>query len=239
MKKKLSFVLALVIFCSTFAFSGCSLIEKLTKKENYVEITFIWSVDNSIVYEVKETFISRTSRIDIEVPGRIMGTYTIIVKEVYGDTELEPRTRTCEPKLDSTFAFPISHVYDDNNPIKEHTYVRIKFVEYRVTPTIILDPNGAIEYTESERYVYKYDGQSHLPSVLHCVHEGQILSVSEYRRYLYNTKTDSSMRFDELVDVGTYILRYTVVSSAYLDAKYQNENYCAPTHLFVTVEIIE
>ena len=238
MKKKLSFVLALVIFCSMFAFSGCSLIEKLTKKENYVEITFIWSVDKSIVYEVKETFISRTSRIDIEVPGRIMGTYTVIVKEVYGDTELEPRTRTCEPKLDSTFAFPISHVYDDNNPIKEHTYVYIKFVEYRVTPTIVLDPNGAIEYTENERYVYKYDGRSHLPSALYCIHNNEKIYFRECEIYVYDETRKSYKRSCELIDKGIHKVLYCVLSATYIDEKYRDNTLYAPVSLYFIIEII-
>lgn len=233
MKKKVFATFLLIIFClvSVFTFPGCSLIKKLTEKKSYVYLTFVWSEDNSVVYELTRE-LGRAWNINIEVPGRTTGYYKVKIRELHGDFEYN-NTKTCTPTIGEKST--INLIYSmEGHPYYYNVRVNVHFIEYRITPTIVLDPNGAIEYTENERYVYKYDGEYHHPTLAYCAYDDKKLGASEYELYISHNFTSAR----RLKEVGVYRVGLLVKNEQYTNLTIAR-HFFTDTRVFFTIEIIE
>ena len=230
MKKfKKAICLLLVLFTLLTSNLGC--VQTPRKKTVAAKFTIYFSEDSSVEYYAYSTDMNYGK---VSVPQRSTGYYYAKyevyyqkTKEVIGAEDLWYHHVSAKEVKETT----ISDFFGVDGRMRDFGVV-ITVEDTRVTPTLVIDPAGAIEYAENERYVYKYTGENCLPEVLYCMHDGEILHITESRKYLNNNK-----RIYSLVEVGVYQLRYCVVASAYVDEKYQQ--ICAPINVYITVEIIE
>ena len=226
----------MVIFCSTFAFSGCKLFSK--KQDRAIaKFTVYYSDDSSEKYEGYSTDLDFSR---VSVPYHPEGRYSFEYEVYYIDS------KKVIQRGEILWTVKASDIKE--HQVTKHVGVEGKLQLFgiilvvedtRITPTIVLDPNGAIEYTQNERYVYKYDRQSHLTSVIYtnlpkamyCTYGDKIIYFESFSIWL-NGRTILS-----LTEIGVYEIRYTVLASKYIDEK--DKLYCTPTNLYITVEIIE
>ena len=235
-KSKILLIMALIVVTLTSIFSGCDFINNNHSQSSVDELSqlkakviFTWSEDESVKYELYPTINSMPKK---NIPGKPSGYYKASYEIYKNDEIIASAPIFHEFSVAPGEEYLVSVPYRDSNNTRWSFYITVIIDEYRVTPTLVIDPASAIEYTENERYVYKYTGENCLPEVLYCMHDGEILHITESRKYLNNDE-----RIYSLIEVGVYELRYCVVASAYVDEKYQQ--ICAPINVYITVEIIE
>ena len=233
--KKLFTSLTFITFCLmlSFTFSGCRLFTP-REPERRVELTFIWLEDGSIVHEETIIYGKNADVIDLEVPGRAYGDYEIVVKEFRDNDQIVYKRIVCTPKIGSKKEIDFANVTKGGGI----TFALVKFVEYRNFPTLVLDPNFAIDYVENERYVYKYNALSdctYIPIPLYCKYEDKIIYIAKYT--VIGKREGGTGPISSLEKIGTYEITIYVYPENYFNE--QDRIYYAGAQVTLTIEIIE
>ena len=182
--------------------SGCEFLEIFNKYS--AQITVIWEEDESVVFD-EIIKIAKDKENSVQIPCRPKGFYKLIVNEI----------KNGEVQRENTFRYP-AHVSFETSAKVIDQEITIKFVDERKTPTLVLDPNGAIEYKDNVTYVYKYDEELHFVKPLYCEYEGEKIYFTKYE---IEGLSELSEYYGGVVAVGFYIVTIIVDSSDYTQSK--------------------
>ena len=196
----------------------------------YAKFTMYYSEDSSIQYTATSTDMNFGR---ITVPQRSTGYY------YFKYDVLDLKTDKLLHTKDLWYIF-VSAVEVDETMVTDFVgidgylyefgvYVTVEDV--RVSPTLVIDPAGAIEYTENERYVYKYDGKQHMPKALYCEYNGETIEFQS----CYTLKASNWDYILYVSEIGVYEVLYQI-------GKYKNEFDNTRFHLItvrVIIEVIE
>ena len=223
-KSKILLIMALIVVTLTSVFSGCDFINNNQSQSSvderylyYAKFTIQHKIDAQLISE-REVIVKRGDYPSIEVPWCKDGGYYFVDYQLYytgngEDEKIEDVTvRHNWIYADKPDVYTVE-VYIDK--MGWHCSFKVEVKDYRVTPTLVIDPAGAIEYTENERYVYKYDGNNHMPKALYCEYNGERIEFSRYSVYALPLlkPVPTSIGF---LDVGVYALHFLFSSFHFL-----------------------
>ena len=216
------FLLLLMLMTNSFACTNL-------RREGWLgaKITMYYSEDSSVQYTAYSTDMNFGR---ITVPQRSSG-YYYFKYDVYYKT-------TGEVVLTEDLWYTtVSAVEVGETLVTDFIGVGGKLCEFgvyvivedtRVRPTLVIDPAGAIEYIENERYVYKYDGKQHMPKASYCEYNGEKIEFE----YCYTLKESNWDYILYVSEIGVYEVLYKV-------GKYKNEIDNTRFHLITIHVIIE
>ena len=200
--------------------SGCEFLEIFNKYS--AQITVIWEEDESVVFD-EIIKIAKDKENSVQIPCRPKGFYKLIVNEI----------KNGEVQRENTFRYP-AHVSFETSAKVIDQEITIKFVDERKTPTLVLDPNGAVEYKDNLTYVYKYDKELHFVKPLYCEYEGEKIFFSKYE---IDGLSDISEYFGGVVAVGFYAVIIRIDSEYYVEK--QNYIKYKSIELEIYIEIVK
>lgn len=208
-KSKILLIMALIVATLTSVFSGCVKKPVSPYLDIICKFTIVYSENENEKYEV----LIRPDRTDyFSVKGKPIGHFDVFMEVYYRSTGVVKKSTKWYKEIPAN-EFKTSGVAEETVVENEICFFTLKLTveDYRVTPTLVIDPAGAIEYTENERYVYKYDGNNHMPKALYCEYNGERIEFSRYSVYALPLlkPVPTSKGF---LDVGVYEVRYEVES---------------------------
>ncbi len=208
--------LLLIVVMGIFALSGCTLIKGAD--EWVAEITVIWEEDESVIFD-KTIEIAQDKENSVQIPCRPKGFYKVIVNEIKNE----------EVQRENVFRYPAYIPYEADIELARKK-IAVEFIDERKTPTLVLAPNGAIEYKDNDSYVYIYDGNPHFVLPLYCEYEGEKIYFSKYSVLGFSSINEF---LGGLVMSGSYDVTIIVDSSDYL----KKEDYINYKSAEIEVEI--
>ncbi len=235
-KKLLSILMACVFLVATF--SGCKFFEtsSSSQKDVYdVKIIATWTIDQNVKYEFLMSENGTTINLPKKREGSYLLTYIVYKNGIASNYEEGMISAFFEESYDWMVYFSGNVFSQLDDQIKREFIINVK--DYRIRPTLVIDANGAIKYTNNKKYVYKYDGKPHCPKGLYCVYEDEILEISGCSRWIRSPWNKFISEEDGgVIDVGVYTLELIVYSKYYIDLK--NRERCFDISISVVVEII-
>ena len=234
-KSKILLIMALIVVTLTSIFSGCDFINNNNSQSSVDELSqlkskviFTWSEDESVKYELYPTINSMPKK---NIPGKPSGYYKASYEIYKNDEIIASAPIFHEFSVAPGEEYLVSVPYRDSNNTRWSFYITVIIDEYRVTPTLVIDPASAIEYTENERYVYKYDGNNHMPKALYCEYNGERIEFD----YCSTTKETDWSYISSVTEIGIYEVWYEIeeYKTKIDDVVFR------PIRLLITIEVIE
>ena len=203
-KSKILLIMALIVVTLTSVFSGCVKKPVSPYLDIICKFTIVYSENENEKYEV----LVRPDRTDyFSVKGKPIGHFDVFMEIYYRSTGVVKKSAKWYKEIPAN-EFKTSGVAEETVVENEICFFTLKLTveDYRVTPTLVIDPAGAIEYTENERYVYKYDGNSHMPKALYCEYNGERIDFD----YCYIVKQSNWDYILSVTEIGVYEVLYQV-----------------------------